>query len=620
MAFSEVLGAFLAAQVLGLVSHVPGGLGVFEGSMVVLLGDRVGTDVLLGSLILFRVVYYLIPLVAALAVLLADEVRQRRAQVVALGSAFGGLAFQVVPKVLAALVFAAGAILLFSGATPTELERVRWLSRFVPLAVFEASHFVGSVVGVGLLLVSHGIARRLDGAFFAALGLLAAGIVFSLLKGGDYEEALVLAGLLLVLIPTRPHFDRGSAFWRTPFSARWTAAVLATFGASVWLGFFAFRHVEYSDALWWSFELRGDAPRFLRASVGAMIALFTFGLARLLRPAPPELVLPGPAELEEAERVVRRQPSTHAFLALLGDKALLWNGARTGFLMYGVQGRTWVALGDPVVTDGGSGELVRRFVERADDFGAQPVFYQVTKDRLHEYADFGLTFVKLGEEARVPLADFSTEGSRGKGYRRVLNQVERDGARFRVLDPAEVEAVLPELEEISDAWLSEKQGSEKGFSLGYFDAAYLRRFPCAVLEREGRIVAFANLWPGPGKEELSVDLMRFRDDAPENAMEALFLHLMLRGKEEGYRWFNLGMAPLSGLETSPVAPLWARFGRTVYARGQRFYNFQGLRAYKEKFHPAWEPRYLAYPGGLALPRILADVSALLAGGYRRLLR
>jgi len=90
------------------------------------------------------------------------------------------------------------------------------------------------------------------------------------------------------------------------------------------------------------------------------------------------------------------------------------------------------------------------------------------------------------------------------------------------------------------------------------------------------------------------------------------------GKEQGYRWFALGMAPLSGFEQSPVAPLWNRVGAFLYEHGEAIYNFQGLRAYKEKFNPSWEQHYLAYPGGLRLPRILADVSALVAGGYRRI--
>jgi phosphatidylglycerol lysyltransferase len=161
---------------------------------------------------------------------------------------------------------------------------------------------------------------------------------------------------------------------------------------------------------------------------------------------------------------------------------------------------------------------------------------------------------------------------------------------------------------------------EKGFSLGFYSDEYVSRFPLAVVESEGRMEAFATVWPGPDGSELSVDLMRFREDAPKNVMEALLLHLMLWGKERGYRRFNLGMAPLSGLEMSAVAPAWTRVGTFLFHRGGALYNFQGLRTYKEKFHPVWEPRYLAYPGGLALPRITADVSALVAGGYRRIFR
>ena len=112
--------------------------------------------------------------------------------------------------------------------------------------------------------------------------------------------------------------------------------------------------------------------------------------------------------------------------------------------------------------------------------------------------------------------------------------------------------------------------------------------------------------------------MRYHRDAPKGVMEALFVHLMLWGKQQGYQWFALGMAPLSGFEPSPVASLWNRIGVFLYEHGEALYNFQGLRAYKEKFNPVWEPRYLAYPGGLRLPRILADVSALVAGGYRHI--
>jgi phosphatidylglycerol lysyltransferase len=99
-------------------------------------------------------------------------------------------------------------------------------------------------------------------------------------------------------------------------------------------------------------------------------------------------------------------------------------------------------------------------------------------------------------------------------------------------------------------------------------------------------------------------------------MEYLFIELMLWGKREGYKWFNLGMAPLSGLENDVLAPIWNRLGTFIFRHGEHFYNFQGLREYKEKFKPLWEPKYLASPGGLTLPRVLINIGSLISGGMK----
>jgi phosphatidylglycerol lysyltransferase len=520
--------------------------------------------------------------------------------------------------VLAAFTFVSGGVLLFSGATPGEEARVDALTRVLPLAVVETSYFLGSVVGVGLLIISNGVARRLDLAYYLAAGGLVAGIVASILKGGDYEEASLLAFVLVGLILSRPAFDRKAEFFDARFNPGWLLAMVAVVGASVWLAFFAFAHVEYSSDLWWRFAANQDAPRALRASVGATVAILAFGVFRLLRPAPPEIHPPTDDELEAATAAIARQPSTVPYLVYLRDKSLLFNEDRSAFLMYGVQGRTWVAMGDPVGEHREATELIRQFFGRTDDFGGIPVFYQVRKERLHQYADFGLTFVKLGEEAFVELDGFHLDGADRKPFRLALNRFARSGMTFRVVPVPEVAALLPQLEEVSREWLVRKRAAEKGFSLGFFTPEYVRRFPVAVIEEEGRVMAFATVWPGSDRQELSVDLMRFRDEAPRSVMEVLLLKLMAWGKEEGFRRFNLGMAPLSGLELSAVAPVWTRVGHFLFEQGEAFYNFQGLRSYKEKFHPVWEPRYLAYPGGLALARIMADVSALIAGGYRRI--
>jgi phosphatidylglycerol lysyltransferase len=160
-----------------------------------------------------------------------------------------------------------------------------------------------------------------------------------------------------------------------------------------------------------------------------------------------------------------------------------------------------------------------------------------------------------------------------------------------VLPPDRGRDALPELRQVSDAWLSHKRTREKGFSLGRFDERYLAHFPVAVVRREHALIAFANLWPTGDRRELSVDLMRHVPDAVSGLMDYLFAQVMAWGAREGYRWFNLGMAPLSGFQTDPAATGWSRLGALVYAHGESFYNFRGLRQYKEKFHPEWRPRF-----------------------------
>ena len=77
------------------------------------------------------------------------------------------------------------------------------------------------------------------------------------------------------------------------------------------------------------------------------------------------------------------------------------------------------------------------------------------------------------------------------------------------------------------------------------------------------------------------------------------------------------MAPLAGLEQHPLAPLWHKLGHLIFEHGENFYNFEGLRNYKDKFDPEWRPRYLACPGGVVnLPSALIDTSRLISGGWR----
>jgi phosphatidylglycerol lysyltransferase len=190
----------------------------------------------------------------------------------------------------------------------------------------------------------------------------------------------------------------------------------------------------------------------------------------------------------------------------------------------------------------------------------------------------------------------------------------REGYSFEIVPASGVAPLLDEMEVVSNTWLSDKNTREKRFSLGFFDRAYLLRLPVAVVRKAEHIAAFANVWPSDSGIELSIDLMRYVNNTASGVMEYLFTQLMLWGRAEGYEYYNLGMAPLAGFERHRLAPLWNRLGALLFRHGEHFYNFQGLRNFKEKFDPEWEPRYLAMPGGLTVPLVLTRIASLVSGG------
>ncbi len=604
--------AFYAIAIsAGIASHVPGGVGVFEAVMLLAAGRSVPSDALLGALLLYRGIYYILPLVLASALLVGWELREGVAAPV------GRMAVHLSPRLMAALALVAGIWLMVSGATPfTDDAREMLATLHMPVPLIEASHFLGSVAGLGLLLVARGLLHQLDAAWWAALGLSLVAAVLALPKGIALNEAAYLSTLALLLVISRGQFDRRSSLFAQHLEPAWLVALGGVVVACIWVLFFAYREVAYSNHLWWEFELDGQAPRSLRAMMAVALMGFGYGLWQLLRPPVRDLVGPSTEEIERAAAIVRANPSSDACYALVGDKHLMFSPSGKSFLMFGKQGRSWVSLFGPFGESREWADLVWQFIEAAADHGGRAAFYQVRPAMLPLYLDCGLHAVKLGEYAQVTLPDFNLKGAKRANLRSGVNRGEREGLVFEVVSPGRIEPLLPQLREVSDAWLGRQRGREKRFSVGRFDADYLRRLPLALVRREGRVIAFANLLSTDAKDDASLDLMRYAPDSPPGTMDFLFARTMLYLQAEGYQRFGLGMSPMAGMAERRQAPRWQRLGKLLFEYGDRFYNFRGLHSFKDKFEPVWEARYLAAPRGLAPAFVLADIATLIGGNVR----
>ena len=604
----DALRGFFNGQAVGVLSLMPGGIGSADAFWLLRLPLPQAT--LAAALVSYRIIYYVAPWLIACLVLLAR------------GAKTGARWLSPVPAVLGLLVAWAGTVMLVSTASPAIEHRLRTLENWVPIGVVEASHLFGALSGVGLLFLARGVLRGYREAHRLTVVLLLAAAIAAGLKGLDYEEAAILLALAAIVASQSAQFRRsGRAPW-----VGWTAILLVGLAIGIYaaVGFGSFAASAYENAHWGRFGFGPHADqvaRFLRGL--ALLALAGAGVLLLagLRAAA-KFHAPDAAEIDRAlGSHARSGEGTTAMLVAAGDKSIFFQDG-DAFCSYRVVGSYLVVFGDPTVPRGGERPFLDALIEHADALDRRLLFYQVSAAWLPSLHDRGFSFFKLGEEAILPLAGFSLAGGRWKTFRHAVRRVEeKEGGRFAVLPPGEVTARMEDLRRVSDEWLENRIGREKQFSVGAFSEEYIRRFPCAVvLDARDRVTAFANLLCGPNKGELSIDLMRHGRDAPDGVMDYLFASLLEWGHREGFANFNFGVAPLAAVGDLSGARLWERMAHLLFRHGEGLYHFQGLRSYKAKFQPRWVPRYMAYGESWEWPFAVVQVSVLIAGGWRAVLR
>ncbi len=519
--------------------------------------------------------------------------------------------------------FLAGVNLL-SAVTPALPERHALLRAVLSEGVRHGARLAAVLAGFGLLLLARSIWRRKRVAWAVVTILLAVSAVSHLLKGLDYEEAALTAGLVVWLSVLRPHFQARS----DPPSVR--QGLLTLTGAALFTlaygttGFYLLdRHfgelftlraaLVQTVTMFAEFYDPGLQPvtsfgRYFAASIYVVgVGTFAVAILTLFRP----VLLRGAAGVHERARA-RTIVATHgcsslARFALFPDKAYFFSPGGS-LVAYTVKGGVALALGDVLGPDGDLAAALAAFQAFCARNDWRPAFYQILPDDLDRYRLAGFELLGIGHEAIVDLQAFSLEGKEAKTLRGAFNRLTRLGYRAALHPPPLPDDLLAELRAVSDEWLTTVHGREKGFSLGWFDDDYIRSSPVmAVHAPDGRISAFANIIPEYQRRESTIDLMRRRHAVESGTMDFLFIALLRWAREEGYATFNLGLSPLAGVGAEAGDPAIERALHYIYEHVNQFYGFKGLHDFKEKFRPQWSPRYLAYPGIATLPAVAVAI-------------
>ena len=596
--------ALFLGQVAGIASMIPGGLGSADAVWLKLLAHAgETTEQAAAQILLFRLVFYLTPWVTALVMMyVLFAVRWKHAA-------------KWQRRVLATAAFVNGFYLLLSAATPAVASRLHAVSQRLPVGAIEASHAVSIIAAATLLYLARGLSRGYRAAFLLAIVSLIASVGAHLLKGGDFEEAATSMVLLILLIGARGAFPRRG---RIPIGWELALSVsVASIAFFLIVGFIAFSKIPYHNELWVTFSARAEASRFLRGAVLLGSIALLIALRQAIRPAS-RWVTPSQDDVDRAVEFIQSSAalSNHLMVAV-GDKGVWWWRENLGVAFYQCVGDRMIVFRDPACAPENTSDLLTNLHEQAGDEDMNLVFYQVSPALMPHLHDFGYSFFKLGEEAIVPIEGFSLAGKARAGFRQTLRRVEAAGVSFRVIEPPIDNKTMDQLREVSDAWLTHKHVRELQCSAGYFTPRYLRRFPVGVAETPDRqIVAFVNLLCAAPGTEATVDLMRYHAGVVENLMDYVLIRSMLWAGERGYRRFNLGMSPLYDVGQRPSAAPAERVARLAFRFGERVYNYKGLHNYKNKFHPVWEPRYMAYPRAWDWPGAILDTTRLIRATSR----
>ena len=607
--FGPLVAGYSMAILFLIVSPTPMGVGVVEGvTPLVLISLGVPAAIATVVVLAFRGLSFWLPMFIGFILLQrlksfspAEQVQARSWNV----------------RVVAILTAIMGVINILSAVTPSLATRMAMITHYSPLLVVRGSHLTAALAGFALLVLAVGLWRHKHTAWLLTLVVLVISVISHLLKGLDFEEAILAAGLAIWLFALGSHFQALSDTPSIRKGARLLVAALAFTLIYGTIGFYMLdRHfsvnfdfgsaLQQTIVMFTEFYDPGLQPvtgfgRYFAASI-YIVGAVTLGYALFVVIRP--VVRPQGASSQErsrAEAIVQAYGhSALARMALFEDKSY-WFSPGGSVVAFAAKGRAAVTLGDPIGPPKDAVAAIAGFKAYCARHDWQTAFFQTLPDYISHYRAAGFDFVQIGNEGVIDLADYTISGKRNKSLRSNYNRFIKSGYRAEVHLPPLPTELLEELREVSDEWLTMMHGREKRFSLGWFDDDYIRSGPVmAIHTPDDDISAFTNMVTEYKLNEVSTDLMRRRAKVESGAMDFLFVSFCEWAKAQGYASLNLGLSALSGVGEQPDDPQIERALHYVYEHINQFYNFKGLHEFKEKFHPHWEPRYFVFenPTGL----------------------
>lgn len=590
-----VIPLYIVAQIIGVLSMIPGALGSFD---VIMMFELVNLGVPRTSvivwLLMFRVFYYVVPL------LLGGLLGLHQAWV-GLNQALNQIPRQSMRQLSyllgTILMYSTGLMMLLAAIIPNLTDSNQFLARFYPLTFFILHQLSTIMFAIILLACARGISSRVAKAYWPTMIVLGVASLNAYFNLASPSVTLSTWVIMFLVWKMRPVLYRKKLQYTL---GKFTIDAVIFAGSML-----VYMLVGYLNSP--KYQIKHTTPNYLlfpgghiwaSGFIGMLIGLILMTIMiRFLMHANEPFRGSYQLDLPRFQALINRFGGNEtSHLALLNDKRIYYYqvaGQDQVALMYRVKYDKLIVMGNPIGNQTVVAEALHAFTSEADIYGYLPVFYEVSGPVTMQLHELGFDFLKIGEDGLVTLADFTLAGKKQRSQRALIHKFEREGYTFTMVEPPFEAELMHELKAVSDDWLHGQ--IEKGFSLGFFDDDYINAAPVGIVRSaSGELVAFVTLMPTGGKELLTIDLMRHSHTAPSGIMDLLFVRMFEYGQDHGYPEFDLGMAPLANVGESNFSFITERIAHFIYQYGTRLYGFQGLRRYKEKYVSHWKSRYLVY--------------------------
>ncbi|MCA6069915.1 MAG: phosphatidylglycerol lysyltransferase domain-containing protein, partial [Endomicrobium sp.] len=591
ISYFAFLRVFLVAQFVVIISQVPGGMGVFESSITLLLPHSAKNPGVIGALLVYRAVFYFFPLLIALAMLGSFEIMMFTKKFNERARIFGKSVSSAIIQVIALSSFFAGMVAMFSAATPFDVAQLKFVINLLPAWFADLSHFLLSIISIALLFISRALQLRIKNAWIIACVLVSLDIVLILTVGDPLLLLLCFIVLLIALLCSKKYFYREISILNTAFNTWWFSAVGGVFVISAWIGFFVNRQDIFSwihlDVFFKNLLSTNDAARFLRASLGMLIIIFIVILEQISRNF---FKKPVSFTKDDIKNIVYSSDYAYSLNALASDKSYIVNDEKDAFIMYAKVRNSLIVLGDPVGRYSHKNELLWKCKEITDSKSLKPAFVGIDHKYVRIYDDVGLDVFNMGQEAKILLSIFNKEDYQFKDLRDLESDVEALGFTYKVLPATQFEQYRGIFAKINKEWEANTNYIERNFIPGKYDDSYMNDMDFGVLEKNGEIYAFSVIGKTKNKHELSSGIVRYVKCDKDIFTYIVFKNILL-AKSNGYKWFNMGLAYDSSMDSSGDV---IKYFAKMFMFAEHFnHNLSALRNFKDKFCPMWHNKYIA---------------------------